>query len=332
MSGDGTALVLGGTEFLGVHLVEALVAAGWDVTLFNRGVTRPDLFASLAHLRGDRDADVSALAGGSWDVVYDLSGFHPDQVDRTAAHLARRCGHYVFVSTVSVYADFPRAGTTEDAPLARLDGPVPAEVDGATYGPLKALCEARVADRFGSWTVVRPTVVVGPHDPSDRFTYWVQRLSEPGQHVLPPVEDAAVQYVDARDLAAWLVRLAGEPVGGPLNAAAEPVAFSDLARTVADVAGVTLRPVRLTEEQLTAEGVRPWLDLPMWLPPTDPGMRGFFQVDASRAAAAGLRTRPLADTVRDTLDWARARGADELRAGLGREREAELAARYGRAV
>lgn len=171
MSGDGTALALGGTEFLGVHLVEALVAAGWDVTLFNRGVTRPDLFAPRVRLRGDRDGDVSALAGGSWDVVYDLSGFHPDQVDRTAAHLARRCGHYVFVSTVSVYAGFPGADTTEDAPLARLDGPVPAEVDGATYGPLKALCEARVADRFGSWTVVRPTVVVGPHDPSDRFTY-----------------------------------------------------------------------------------------------------------------------------------------------------------------
>ncbi|MFF1530014.1 NAD-dependent epimerase/dehydratase family protein [Cellulomonas sp. NPDC058312] len=329
MSHGQRALVLGGTEFLGVHLVEALVAAGWDVTLFNRGVTQPDLFDSLVRLRGDRDGDVSALEGHAWDVVFDLSAFHPDQVDRTAAHLADACGHYIFVSSVSAYADFRGPGTTEEAPLGQLDGPMPAEVDGESYGPLKALCEERVTDLFASRTIIRPTVVVGPHDPSDRLTYWVLRLSEAGQHVVPPDLDSAVQYIDARDLAAWMVQLGATRDDGIYNAAADSVPFARLAQVVADVTGVELRPVQLTEEQMAAEEVRPWLDLPMWLPPADLDMRGFFQVDASRAVSAGLTTRPLTDTVRDTLKWARARDADELRFGLSRERDAELAARYG---
>lgn len=176
MSQQQTALVLGGTQFLGIHLVEALMGAGWDVTLFNRGVTQPALFDSLARLRGDRDGDVSALEGRTWDVVFDLSAFHPNQIDRTAAHLVDRCGHYVFVSSCSVYADFHRPGMTEDAPLGQVDGPVPTEVDEASYGPLKALCEERVTKLFSSRTIVRPTVVVGPHDPSDRLTYWSRWL------------------------------------------------------------------------------------------------------------------------------------------------------------
>lgn len=321
-------LVLGGTEFLGVHLVEALLTTGWDVTLFNRGVTQPDLFDSLERLRGDRDGDVSALEGRTWDVVFDLSAFHPDQVDRTADHLVGRCGHYVFVSSVSAYADFRHSGTKEEAPLGQLDGPVPAEVDRASYGPLKALCEARVTDLFASRTIVRPTVVVGPHDPSDRLTYWVLRLSEAGQHVVPPDLDSAVQYIDARDLAAWMVRLGASRDNEVYNAAADHTPFARLARVIADVAGVEVQSVQLTEKQMAAEEVRPWLDLPLWLPPADLDMRGFFQVDASRAVSAGLRTRPLADTVRDTLEWARARDADELRIGLSNERDAELVARY----
>ncbi len=129
MAVQQTALVLGGTEFLGVHLVEALLAADWDVTLFNRGVTGPGLFDSLVRLRGDRDSDVSALEGRTWDVVFDLSGFHPDQIDRTAAHLVDGCGHYVFVSSISAYAELRCPGTTEDAPLGQIDGPVPTEYD-----------------------------------------------------------------------------------------------------------------------------------------------------------------------------------------------------------
>lgn len=322
-------LVLGGTEFLGVHLVDALLTTGWDVTLFNRGVTQPDLFNSLERLRGDRNGDVSALEGRTWDVVFDLSAFHPDQIDRTAEHLVGRCGHYVYVSSVSAYADLRHPGTKEEAPLGRLAGPIPAQFDGDSYGPLKAMCEARATELFASRTIVRPTVIVGPHDPSDRLTYWVMRLSEPGQHIVPPHLDSAVQYIDARDLAAWMVRLGASADNGVYNAAANHTSFARLARIIADVAGIELQSVQLTEEQAATDEVRPWLDLPLWLPPADLDMRGFFQIDASRAVSAGLRTRPLADTVRDTLEWARARDTDELRIGLSHKREAELVARYG---
>ncbi len=273
MASKSRALVLGGTEFLGIHLVEGLVAGDCDVTLFNRGVTQPDLFASLPRLRGDRDADVSALAGQQWDVVYDLSAFHPDQITRTAEHLVDRCSHYVFISTISAYADLREPGTTEDAPLATLDGPVPDEVDAQSYGPLKALCEQRVTDLFPSRTIVRPTIVVGPHDPSDRFTYWVLRLSDARPHVVPPVLDSPVQYIDARDLADWLVLLGTTRRQGTFNAAAAPMPFSAFLTSIAAGTGTPLRPVQLTEEQMSAEEVRPWLDLPMWLPPADESMR-----------------------------------------------------------
>lgn len=329
MTGGPKALVLGGTEFLGIHLVKGLIDDDWEVTLFNRGVTNPDLFDSLVRLRGDRDSDVSALAGHEWDVVYDLSAFHPGQIARSAEHLAGHCGHYVFISTVSVYEGFQEPGTTEDAPLAFLEGPVPDEVDNTSYGPLKALCEKRVAELFDGHTIIRPTIIAGPHDPTDRFTYWVSRVSTPGPHVVPPAFDSSMQYIDVRDLAAWLVQLGTTREPGTFNTAADSMRFGDFLGAVAEVARTPLRPVRLTEEQMTAEEVRPWLDLPLWLPPADLAMRGFFDVDSSRAVATGLRNRPIRETIHDTLVWARAHAADELRFGLSPEREAELVAKYG---
>ncbi|MFC6451714.1 NAD-dependent epimerase/dehydratase family protein [Cellulomonas gelida] len=326
MRGRPKALVLGGTTFVGIHLVTSLLRDGWDVTMFNRGRSNPGLFADVTHLRGDRNGDVSALADGRWDVVHDLSSFHPDQVRRSAAHLVGRCDHYVLVSTISTYANLAQPGTTEDAPLAAFDGPVPDEVDGDTYGGLKALCESAVAELFDSRTIVRPTIIAGPHDPTDRFTYWVQRPSTPGLHVAPPL-DSPLQYVDARDLADWLVRLGAGRVPGTFNAATVPLPFGDLLQAVADETGIPSQPVVLTDEQREAEQVRPWVDLPLWLPPSDEKMRGMFQVDTSRAVAAGLTTRPLGETVRDTLAWARERGGD-LKVGLSAERDAELAARY----
>jgi len=175
-----TALVLGGTEFLGVHLVERLVAAGWQVDLFNRGVTNPDLFPGLTLHRGDRASDVAALQGGRWDVVYDLSGYQPDDVARSAQALRSSRLHYVFVSSLSVYADLSEPGADESSPLATLEGETPADVTPASYGPLKALCEQKALDEYEEVTIVRPGVIVGPLDPTDRFTYWVHRLGSVG--------------------------------------------------------------------------------------------------------------------------------------------------------
>lgn len=346
MTAGRRALVLGGTRFLGVHLVEALLREGWDVSTFTRGRTNPDLFPQVTALHGDRDDDVGALTDGEWDVVHDLTAYHPAQVHRTAEALVGRVGHYVLVSSVSVYADVREPGVTEDAPVATIDGPVPDAFDMELYGPLKALCERAVAERFPGSTVVRPSIIAGPHDPTDRFTAWVVRMSEPGPHITPPL-DAPVQWVDARDLADWLVRLGADRTAGTFNAATPAVPFEVLLRTVADEAGVAFEPVVLSDEQRAAEGVRAWADLPLWL--DDPSMRGLLDVDITRALAAGLRARPLAATVRDTLAWVRARGSDErrsderrpderrpdeqptddLRAGLTRARDAELAARYG---
>lgn len=330
VTSEHTALVLGGTEFVGRHLVERLVTDGWQVTLFNRGLSNPHLFPDLPRLRGDRDTDASALAGHDWDVVLDVNGYHPDQLTRTGEHLAGHCGHYVFVSTVSVYADFPETGVTEDTPLADLSGPIPSTWDAATYGALKVLCEQRVSRLFPSHTIVRPCIIAGPHDPTDRFTYWVQRLATPGPHIVPPDLTRAVQYLDVRDLATWLAHLAAtrHPVPsseGTFNAAATPLPLADLLTACADAGGADPDLVPLTEDQLDAAGVRPWLDLPLYLPPDDATRRGMFAVDASRAVAAGLRTRPVAETVRDTLAWVRDTQRQDLRVGLPIAREQDLA-------
>lgn len=323
------ALVLGGTAFVGRHLVEALLADGWAVTLFNRGRTNPGLFDGVTRLVGDRDHDVSALVGGTWDVVFDTAAYLPRQVDLCAQLLAERTDHYVFVSSISVYATLPEAGMDEDAPLATLDGPIPDEMTGQTYGALKALCEHRVAQHYPSHTIVRPTLIVGPHDPTDRFTYWPLRLREPGRHVVPSNLDAAVQYIDVRDLTSWMGRLGAQRVRGTFNAASPPSTFEGFLKAIARAVATSPDVVKIDPAELAAEGVRPWLDLPVWLSPTDADRFGMLQVSTARATSAGLSIRPMEDTVRDTVDWALQRAAalgPDLRAGLTPEREAALLA------
>jgi len=324
------ALVLGGTEFAGRHLVTALLAGGAAVSLFNRALTNPGLFPAAEQLVGDRHADVAALVGREWDVVYDLSAYHPDDVVRCGQVLAGHTGHYVFVSTISAYADLAEPGVTEDAPLAELTGPIPEKFERELYGPLKALCEARVVGLFPGATIIRPTIIVGPHDPTDRFTYWVQRLSEPGAHLMPPDVAASVQYIDARDLGDFMVLAGTRRLAGPFNLAAPPVTFTDLVAAIAAETGASVEPISLGVEELAAAGVAAWSDLPLVISTDEPELRGMFQVTQQRAAAAGLMIRPLRRTVRDILDWLADRGDVPLRTGLSPQREAELVARYGR--
>jgi len=316
-------LVLGGTKFLGRHVVDAALAGGHDVTIFTRGQTNPGLHASAEHVVGDRDGDLAALAGRSWDGVVDTSGYVPRVVAQSAELLRDAVERYVFVSSISVYADFSRP-ITEETPVAELVDAASEDVE-ADYGALKAACERVVDGVFGGRaTSVRAGLIVGPHDPTDRFTYWPRRLAAGGDVLAPGSPEAPVQFVDARDLAAWLVLLAEHGPGGPFNATgpAEPLTFGRLlARTSAALgSGATLV---WTDEQLIVDaGVQPWTELPLWIPGDE--YAGMEQADTSRARAAGLAFRPLEETVRDTLAWSLEAG--EQRPTLTREREAEILA------
>lgn len=317
-------LVLGGTLFLGRHVVEEALAAGHEVTMFTRGRTNPDLFPEAEHLGGDRDEGLDALHGGSWDGVVDTSGYVPRVLRQSAELLRDSVGRYVFVSSVSVYADMSRP-IDESSPLAVLNDPFSEDHRGPDYGPLKAACEHVVEEVYGErGTSVRAGLIVGPHDPTERFTYWPRRLAEGGDVLAPGVPERRVQIIDVRDLAGWLVELAQRGPGGPVNATgpAEPLTMGDaLARIAAAVDG-DVRLQWVDDEAVLAAGVEPWSELPLWLPGED--YAELMKVDIAKAIAAGLTFRPLEQTAVDTLAWSRAAGPQ--RPTLTREKERELLA------
>ena len=312
-------LVLGGTKFLGRHVVDAALTRGDTVTIFTRGETNPELFPEVEHLIGDRDGNLGALEGREWDAVVDTSGYVPRIVRQAAELLRDSVGRYVFISTVSVYADFSRP-IDEATPTAELADPA-TEVVEEHYGALKAACERVFDDVYGDRvTHVRAGLIVGPYDPTDRFTYWPRRLAEGGDVLAPGDPDAPVQFVDARDLAAWTLELAGNGPGGPLNATG-PAERMTMRQALERMGGdVTLHWV--DDQTLLDEGVGPWMELPLWMP--GPEWAGLLDVDVSKAIAAGLMFRPLEETARDTLGWSLEAG--EQRPTLTRERERELLA------
>jgi 2'-hydroxyisoflavone reductase len=309
-------LVVGGTRFLGLAVVETALARGHELTLFNRGETNPGLFPDVEHLRGDRDGGLAPLEGRSWDAVVDPSGYVPHIVRDSAQLLAGAVEQYAFVSSISVYHDYrePRA---EDDPLEQLgDHPVDRLLeDYANYGALKALCEQEVQGVFGERAlVVRPGLIVGPHDPTDRFTYWPCRVERGGSLLAPAPPELPVQMVDVRDLAGWMVDLLEQGRGGVFNATSPPRALTF--GSMLDACGA--RDVTWVDEDFLAEhDVEGWSDLPCWIPSTDVDHAAFQLVDVSRALDAGLTFRPLAETARDVPEWTG-------KAGLPPEREAEL--------
>lgn len=324
-------LIIGGTRFLGRHLVEAALARGDEVTLFNRGQSAAAPPPGVEWRQGDRRAELSALATGQWDAVVDTCGYLPGEVARMAAMLHGRVGRYVFISSISAYAGSARPND-EDAPLATTDTPDTEVVDGSTYGPLKALCEAAATARFGDRTLlVRPGLIVGPHDPTQRFTYWPARFgrAKDGDEVLAPgAPEAPIQYIDVRDLAAFVLEAAAAGQQGAFNAISPPQRWhwGELLQACADAAGCRPAVQWADEAWLQAQGVAPWSDLPLWVP-AEGEQAAFMLQPARRAEAAGLRHRPLAETVADTLAWWRSLPADQqafTRAGLSPEREAAL--------
>lgn len=322
-------LILGGTVFLGRHLVESALARGHEVTIFTRGQRNPDLFPEVEKLRGDRLVSLEPLKGRRWDAAIDTSAYIPRAVKASAGLLADAVEHYTFISTISVYANQSRSNP-EEAPVGKLEDETVEEINGGTYGPLKALCEQAAEEAMpGRVLTLRPGLIVGPHDPSDRFTYWPVRIARGGEVLIPDTPDLPVQVIDARDLAEWNLDLVEARRTGLFNAVGptEPLTFEQMIRECLEVAGgdATLTPV--SEEFLLEQKVGPWMELPIWLP-TD-GPRGMSTTPITRALEAGLTFRPLAETIRDTLAWEKTRPADlPRRAGLKPEREAELLAAW----
>ena len=298
-------LILGGTAFLGPACVAAAQARGHSLTLFNRGRTNPHLFPDLEKLRGDRGKDIAALEGRRWDAVIDTSGYVPRHVTMSAELLAPQVDHYVFVSTISVYKDYAVIGMDETAPVGTLEDPTTETITGETYGPLKALCEqAAEAAMPGRVTNIRPGLIVGPRDRSDRFTYWPVRVGRGGEVLAPGTPEDRIQFIDVRDLAEFIVHALEQKLSGVYNCDS-PAGEYTIGRLLETCRDVTASNAALTwcdAAFLAEHGVSPWSDMPCWVP-AEGDERGFGRVSTARAHDAGLGRRPLDVTVRETLQW-----------------------------
>lgn len=320
-------LLLGGTAFLGRHLVEAALERGHEVTLFNRGKTNAELFPEVEKLIGDRDGQLEELAGRKWDAVIDTSGYLPRIVRQSARLLKEMAESYCYVSSISAYADFSAEEMDEASPLAVIEDEKSEDIT-AHYGALKALCEREVAEVFGQQAIIiRPGLIVGPHDPTGRFTYWPERFSEGGSILVPGQPERPIQFIDARDLAAWTIHLL-ESKGSGIYNAVSPAKKLTMGRLVEACSQLTdhSAAVWVSEPFLQEHGVGEWMELPLWLASSS-NMPGFLAVSGERAARSGLVLRSIEATVRDTLEWVRSSGAhnDQARkAGLSKAREAEL--------
>jgi len=319
-------LVLGGTRFIGRHLVRMALERGDQVTLFNRGQTDPEAHPGVEQVRGDRADGLGSLGGRAWDAVIDISGYVAGAVRRSVEETAE-AGHYVFVSTISVHPEVPRAGMGEDAPLSEPDwseGPWTIE----RYGPMKVACEMAVRERRPEATIVRPGMVIGPGDYTDRFTYWVRRASQGGEILAPGDPAQPVQGIDARDLAGWMLRAATERIAGTFTAVGpdRPTTFAEMLETARAATGSDARFTWVSDGFLGEHGYDASTDdLPFWLSPAE---RNFFAMSNRRAVEAGLAPRPLAETARDVAAWEGAYRPGPRVSGLSREREAELLAAW----
>lgn len=302
---------------MGRHIVQTLLAHEHDVTLFHRGQTGVDLFSNVTHVHGDRLVDLSAL-DGEWDAVIDTSAYFPRAVRMAAEQLAHRAKFLLFISTISVYEDVP--GITEDSPKLVLADPTTEEITGETYGGLKVLCEAEVQKAWGGrCAVIRPGIIVGPDDYTDRFTYWLAKFAEQEKVLVPQAGDTAVQWIDVRDLAELCVHLTEKQQDCIFNAIGplDRTTFNSFVSACQAYGGAEAVPISLDE--MKEKGLQPWTDFPML------NVDGhLFGISTDYAREVGLILRPLEETIHDTLHWRRQNGNPTLKVGLSAEKEAEL--------
>jgi 2'-hydroxyisoflavone reductase len=322
-------LIIGGTRFLGRHLVEAALARGHKVTLFNRGKSNPNLYPELETILGDREHDIGKLTGREWDAVIDVAGYFPRIVRLSAQGLEKSVGRYIFISSLSAYAGFQKVGIDESDPVATMEDDSVEEVTGETYGPLKVLCEKAVQEIYGERAlIIRPGLIVGPNDPTDRFTYWPVRVKRGGEVMTPEKPDVPVQIVDVRDLSEFIIKLIEKHASGIYNATGPDyqLTLGEVLRACNRVSGSDASFQWASVDFLTQNKVGEWIDMPVWVPDNEENA-GFSTVDVSKAMDAGLTFRPLEETIRDTIAWAETRPADhEWRAGLNPDKERTLLA------
>jgi len=326
-------LILGGTRFLGLHMTDYALRRGHRVTFFNRGKTNTSRFSEVPRLLGDRNGDISALKNQRWDVVIDNSGYVPRQVSATAELLKNSSSLYVFISSVSVYANFEKPND-ESSPVGTLADPAVEKIDGNTYGPLKALCEQAARRVYGAERslIIRPGLIVGPDDNTDRFTYWPARAAIGGKFIAPGQPSDPVQIIDVRDLAEFTIESAERSLSGTFNLISPPGRFSigdiinSAVTAAANLTTATADPVWVPADFLAEQQVAPWADMPVWVP-TEGENAGVASVSAARAVSEGMRSRSISETVTDTLRWHLSRPEGQrsaLRAGISLEREREV--------
>ena len=326
-------LILGGTAFTGPHQIKYALARGHEVTIFNRGQTEPtvhpEVFDQVERLTGDRDDDLESLKGGEWDAVIDNSASIPRWVRQTAELLKGSAEIYLFTSSLSVHADNSKIGITEDDPVATIADPTTEEITGQTYGALKALCEEETRKAFPDGAIiVRPHLIVGPGDRSDRWTYWPVRVERGGEVMAPGTPDDPTQYIDARDLAEFDIHLIENRSLGTYSAVG-PLSRLSMAELLYGMRAVVSNDISFTwvdADFLAEHEVAPWRHMTAWVPSRGE-MAGFAMFDNSRAVAAGLTYRPLAVTALDTLEWWKTLPEERTgtpRAGLDPEKEKEV--------
>jgi 2'-hydroxyisoflavone reductase len=332
-------LIIGGTKFLGRHLIKAAQAKNYEVTLFNRGKFSAEKFANLEQINGDRNFDLEKLSNRTWDAVIDTCGYLPQNVKESAEFLRDSVGQYVFISSISAYADFSQPNFDENAPLAKLTveqekeftkidpkGELNGIVLGEMYGALKVLCEAAAERAMPDKVLnVRSGLIVGEHDWTDRFSYWVMRVARGGEVLAPANPNRFIQFIDGQDLAEWIVKAVENKTVGNFNLTGKPfeLKFGRFLQEIKQTTDSDAEFIWVSEEFLTAENVAPWSEMPLFLPESDESFRGFLSANVDKALAEGLTFQPLRETILKTLVW-RKTIESELKAGISVEKEKEL--------
>ncbi|MBI9045249.1 MAG: NAD-dependent epimerase/dehydratase family protein [Anaerolineaceae bacterium] len=322
-------LIIGGTRFLGRALVDSALAREHQITLFNRGQSNPDLFNDLETIIGDRETDLSKLGSRKWDAVIDTCGYLPRIVKTSAEFFSKIVDQYVFISTLSVYDETDKLGVDESGRLGTLQNESIEEINSETYGPLKVLCEQAVEQSNPEKTlIIRPGLIVGPHDPTDRFTYWPMRVSRGGDILVPGRKNRRIQFIDVRDLAKWIILMIENRINGKYNAngpGKNNLSMFDFLETCKENSRNHANLIWVKDKFLINQKLSPWTELTLWFPENDPIFSGFFTFKYDKAIKEGLTFRPLINTIQDTEKWASTRPDNyEWKAGLHPEKEVEL--------